>query len=240
MSNSKLTPTAVENAVNVISPEGISTLSLRGRRILYIENLEFTKNAFGAIDLTNNDIVEFSGVPDLPNLEVLLLGNNNISTVAQNTQCGVKSLSLMNNDLSSFAEVAKLRILRRLEHLVMMGNHITHEHHYRLFVVWLFPQLRVLDCQKVKAKEREEAKELFGPSYEDRLPAADALINGSKSIEPQEPASKETRLMETTMKKLSPEEKAKLVEELQNASSMEEIERISNALKAGYVGDPES
>ncbi|KAM9938130.1 hypothetical protein OXX80_002358 [Metschnikowia pulcherrima] len=233
MSSSKLTPTAVQNGPNVVSPEGLSTLSLRNRRILYIENLEFTNDAFSVIDLTNNEIVELSGIPKLINLEVLLLANNNISRVGSVAPCGLRSLSLMNNNLSTFSEIAKLRPLNSLENVVMIGNKITGEHHYRLFIIWLFPRLKTLDCQKVKPKERTAAEELFGPDFETRLPAADVLLNGENTAEP---VSKDVRLMETTMRKLSPEEKAVLVKELERATSMEEIERISKALKEGYVG----
>ncbi|KAF8002756.1 hypothetical protein HF325_002001 [Metschnikowia pulcherrima] len=204
----KLTPTAVQNALNVVSPEGLLTLSLRNRRILYIENLEFTNDAFSVIDLTNNEIVELSGIPKLINLEVLLLANNNISRVGLVAPCGLRSLLLMNNNLSSFSEIAKLRPLNSLENLT-------------------------LDCQKVKPKERTAANELFGPDFETRLPAADVLLNGENTAEP---VLKDVRLMETTMRKLLPEEKALLVKELENSTSMEEIERISKALKEGYVG----
>lgn len=232
----KLTPAAVDSALNVMSPEGKSTLVLRNRRIVYIENLEYTKNAFQVIDLTNNDIGELSGILRLPSLEVLLLGNNNISRVGHIEECAIKSLLLMNNSLSTFAEVSKLRSLTHLEHLILIGNKINMEHHYRLFVLWLLPNLKVLDCQKVKQAEIVAANELFGPNFETRSPAADALLSGTNALEPaQEPVLKETRLMETTMKKLLAEDKAVLVAELEKATSMEEIERISLQLKQGYV-----
>lgn len=232
MQSLKLTPTVVQNALNVVSPEGLLTLLLRNRRILYIENLEYTKDVFPVIDLTNNEIVELGGIPELPGLEVLLLANNNISRVGLVAAYGIRSLLLMNNTISSFAEVAKLRNLSKLENLMMLGNKIVDEHHYRLFMVWLFPKLKVLDCLKIKQKDRNDANELFGPNYENRLPAADALINGNKTVEP---VLKETRIMETTLKKLLSEEKTVLVQELEKATSMEEIERISEALKLGYV-----
>lgn len=232
MQSLKLTPTVVQNALNVVSPEGLLTLLLRNRRILYIENLEYTKDVFPVIDLTNNEIVELGGIPELPGLEVLLLANNNISRVGLVAAYGIRSLLLMNNTISSFAEVAKLRNLSKLENLVMLGNKIVDEHHYRLFMVWLFPKLKVLDCLKIKQKDRKDAYELFGPNYENRLPAADALINGNKTVEP---VLKETRIMETTLKKFLSEEKTVLVQELEKATSMEEIERISEALKLGYV-----
>ncbi|OBA21784.1 L domain-like protein [Metschnikowia bicuspidata var. bicuspidata NRRL YB-4993] len=233
----RLTPGAVQSALKVAAPQGLLTLVLRSRGLLYIENLEYTQDAFSAIDLTDNEITELSGLPELRKLEVLLLANNNIASVGRVAASALTSLLLMNNSLSSFAEVAKLRGLRRLEHLVLLGNRITEEHHYRGFVVWLFPTLKVLDCQKVKPAERRAAAELFGPAFDSRLPAADALLSGSQAAAP---VPKDTRLMETTMRKLLAEEKALLAAELEGASSMAEIERISRALKRGYVGTAEN
>lgn len=85
--------------------------------------------------------------------------------------------------------------------------------------------------------EREEGRELFGSDFANRLPAADALLSGNKAVAP---TSKDTRLVESTVKSLLPEEKALLVKELEKATSMQDIERISQALKDGYVDTAKS
>ena len=47
-----------------------------------------------------------------------------------------------------------LRRLRRLEFLSLMGNPIAREKHYRTFVVWRMPHLRVLDYRRITERVR--------------------------------------------------------------------------------------
>lgn len=227
----KLTPQVIKDAQNVISPEGKLTLVLRGLGIRYIENLDTTNDVYAIIDLTNNDIVELGGLPELENLHVLLLANNNISAVGDLPACRVSSLLLVNNNIHQFSLVTNLRKLP-LTSLYMLGNPLADEHHYRQFLVWLVPSLRVLDGEKIKAPERAAATDLFGPSLEEATPAAVALLHGSKTVEN---VPKETRMMMATVKKLTKDDKAKLIQDLEKAQSMEEIELIQRALTDGYV-----
>lgn len=234
----KLTPQILRNATRMINPEGKLTLLLRNLELTYIENLELTTDDINVIDLTNNDIGELSGVPTLSNLEVLLLGNNNISSIDENGSLpSLHSLLLINNNIRTFSELGKLRHFGQIQTLLMMGNPISTDKRYRPFLIWLLPSLKVLDCEKVKSAERTAAATLFGASFEEANALALQLMDGEDtSVEVNKEASKGERLMTTTVKKLSAEEKAKLIAELEKAESMEEIERIQTALKNGYVG----
>lgn len=254
----KITPSVVANASNVINPEGKLALVLRDLGILYIENLEPCSDVYSTIDLTNNDITDLSNIPSDGIIETILLANNNISSIgdlqskidldespssASSKQdkaiesstvkrSSLLSLLLINNNISAFSELAKLRQFGNLETLFLIGNPISEQHHYRPFLVWLLPKLRVLDGEKVKAADKSAASELFGSSWAERTPAIDALLH-QKTIAAT--VSKETRLMTTAVKKLSAEEKKQLVEDLKLALSMDEIHRLSRAMKNGYV-----
>lgn len=254
----KITPKLIASAPNVINPEGQLTLVLRNQGIIYLENLGPSSETYSVIDLTNNDIIELSGIPDHGAVNTILLANNNISSLGESLAIDdglnvdsksaeeakhtleyetraistIKSLSLVNNNVSSFAEVAKLQRFENLENLLLLGNSIAEEHHYRSFTIWLLPKLRMLDGEKVKTAERAAAQELFGTSLSARTPAADALLHGNSQIDT---APKAERLMKSAVRKLSADEKAKLLAELELALSMEVIERISHALKNGYV-----
>lgn len=233
----KLTPQVLRDAPNVISPEGKLTVVLRNLDIPYIENLDLTNDSIQALDLTNNHIGEFGDVPARPDLQVVLLANNNISRVGTNGTLPLRSLLLANNNLGAFSAVAPLRQFHTLQTLLMVGNPIAREHHYRPFVIWLLPSLRVLDCAKVKAAERSAACDLFGPSFDQQTPAATALLHGRADGAGADGAeTKDVRLMSTTVKSLGAEEKAELVAQLERAQTMEEMERIQLALKNGYVG----
>lgn len=226
----KLTPQLISQASVYLNPEKRLTLNLRNAQVIFIENLEATNNTYNVIDLTNNDIVEFSGIPDsLDVLETLLLANNNISRVKAVHNEHLRSLSLANNNLTRLAQLVELRRLK-LEHLLLVGNRVVREHNYRLFVVWLVPTLKVLDGEKITKSERIEARELFGESWDTATPAFDATVNGGP-VQAVETKTKEERAVENTVKKLSEEEKAELLRQLDEAESMEEVERISSLLK---------
>ena len=81
----------------------------------------------------------------------------------------------MRNRLSNFKQISSLRYLKKLERLVLLHNPVTHvsplteKRDYRLFVVAMLPSLRILDFQKVTNKERVEAKEQFGGSFDKGL-----------------------------------------------------------------------
>lgn len=161
------------------------------------------------------------------------------STIEQNQASALRtnlssisSLSLVNNNISSFSELVKLCRFRNLQVLLLSGNPICDEHHYRLFLVWILPNLRILDGERVKAAERDAASELFGESLIRRTPAADTLLHGSSA---SKSVSKETRLMTNAVRKLTAKEKEELIAQLELTLSMEEMERISNALKNGYI-----
>lgn len=229
----KLTPRVLDEAFRVIGPEGKLTLTLRDRRVQYIENLEHTNDIYNVIDLTNNEIGELGSVPALANLETLLLARNNISRICELLACSVLSLLLAHNNIGSLAELCKLRTWAGLANLLLLGNPVTSVHQYRLFTIWMLPNLRVLDCEKVMAKERAQAVELFGETFEKCTPAADALLHGSGVVEP---GTKDERLLKAGVKLLTETDRARLVAELEQASSMAEIDRIQEALKLGYVG----
>lgn len=224
----KLTPELIDHAPSVINPEKQLTLQLRNQQIPFIENLDYMSNEYAVLDLTNNEITDFSGIPERLNLQGLLLARNHITTINQ-ASCHLTSLLMMHNEITSFRELSKLRTLEELSTLIMLGNPIAREHHYRLFTIWLLPKLAVLDCQKVKLLERAAAQDLLGQDYDNRSPAADALL-GSK---PQVKSPSAKVASSKSLKMLTAEEKAKLVAELEQALSMKEIERISRLLKQG-------
>lgn len=67
----------------------------------------------------------------------------------------------MNNKIIDLAELTKLGICKKLQRLVLTNNLVTELPNYRLFVISKIPSLRILDFQKVTAKERREAAIAF-------------------------------------------------------------------------------
>lgn len=73
----------------------------------------------------------------------------------------LESLILTGNQLDELSDIEPLVSLEKLTCLSLMFNPITAKQHYRLYVVYKLPQLKLLDFRKIKLKEREEAKNLF-------------------------------------------------------------------------------
>lgn len=228
----KLTPQVILDAPNIINPEGKLTLSLRNLRLTFIDNLHLANGAFAVIDLTNNELVEASGIPNWEGLETVLMANNNIYTVGDMAGLALRSLLLAQNNISTLKLLVNLRSLESIHTLLLLGNPVCSEHYYRQFLIWLLPSLRVLDCEKVKVSERKSAVELFGEDFEKATPAAVALIHGGNDAKP---VAKETRMINSTVRKLTQEEKAKLIAQLETAQTMEEMDRIQSVLRNGYV-----
>lgn len=58
-------------------------------------------------------------------------------------------------------DLEPLSTLPNLQCLSLLHNPVTAKQHYRLYLIYKLPHLRLLDFRKVKTKEREEAKQLF-------------------------------------------------------------------------------
>lgn len=111
--------------------------------------------------------------------------------------------------------------------------------HYRDWLIWRIPSLRFLDFERIKDKEREQAKELFG-SYEEPTALASkimgiksrtfdipppGMVNGSGRA----PGEKALRV------KLTDEERKKVEKMIKEAKSLQEINRLEKELNEGRI-----
>ena len=71
------------------------------------------------------------------------------------------TLIMTNNNIQELADIETLSSVKTLTMLSLLHNPVVAKPNYRLFVIHRFPNLRVLDFKKVKAKERDDAKALF-------------------------------------------------------------------------------
>lgn len=160
----KLTLSVLNDAPIIRNAMGETTLCLRGLGIPQIENLSHLLIQYRALDLTNNDLLELNNVPELTELETLLLGENSIMTILQLfvKLRNLKHVSLMNNKIGKLEHLDQLKEASSLTDLVLTGNQVTSLENYRPYVVNLIPSLKVLDFKRVTMKERQLAQELFG------------------------------------------------------------------------------
>eukprot|EP00897_Mesotaenium_endlicherianum_P009025 jgi/Mesen1/8150/ME000438S07252 len=140
-------------------------LDLRGNKISVIENLGATEDQYDSIDLSDNEIVKLEGFPYLKRLTTLLVNNNRIARISASIGerlPKLQTLVLTSNRLVNLAELDPLASLPRLWSLSLIDNIVSKKPNYRLYLVHKLPKLRLLDFKKVKQKEREEAKKMFG------------------------------------------------------------------------------
>ncbi|KAI8086151.1 leucine-rich repeat-domain-containing protein [Halteromyces radiatus] len=185
----KLTVDLINDSVTHINPLKDRELVLRNLKIPTIENLGATKDLNDTIDFTNNDLKVLGNFPRLNRLKHLLLANNRISKIdtgLENYLPELTTLVLTNNSMEELGDIEPLATLRKLDHLVLLDNPVTKKEHYRLYVIYKLPSVRVLDFNKVKQKERDQARELFQADGQDNELAQSITGNKSKTFEPGE------------------------------------------------------
>eukprot|EP00826_Nyctotherus_ovalis_P041513 TRINITY_DN4191_c0_g1_i1.p1 TRINITY_DN4191_c0_g1~~TRINITY_DN4191_c0_g1_i1.p1 ORF type:complete len:201 (-),score=60.42 TRINITY_DN4191_c0_g1_i1:137-739(-) len=111
--------------------------------------------------LSTLDLTDISAIRQLPNLEIVTLSLNRVSTLRDFSFCPrITELYLRSNRIADISEVKYLVPLKRLRVLWLCGNPCADTPNYRLTVIRTLPSLVKLDDKEVTAKEREEAKKL--------------------------------------------------------------------------------
>ncbi|EFJ49551.1 hypothetical protein VOLCADRAFT_104320 [Volvox carteri f. nagariensis] len=233
-------------------------VDLRGNKIAAIENLGATQNQFDSIDLSDNAIVRLDGFPKLLRLKQLLMNNNRVARIARGLEEFIPNLDtliLTNNRINNLQDIDPLATLLKLEHLSLHGNPVMTKANYRLYVISKLPRLKVLDFKKVKQKERDAAKAMFSSEEaqathasktfepDEDLAAAQQQAgvvlpreNGGEQQRPEEDgqgdgddeAAKATAAP-------SQEQLIAIKAAIANAQTLEEIQRLEEALKTGHL-----
>lgn len=231
----KLTVDIIEQAAQYINPATHDReLDLRALKISQIENLGATLDQFDCIDFSDNNIRKLDGFPLLLRIKKLLLNNNRIYRIADDLDEVIPNLSwliLTNNQLQELGDIDTLASLPKLEYLSLLNNPIATKKHYRSYVINRLPKLRVLDFRRIKKKEREEATSLFkgkkGKELEKEIGIKSRLFTSSGKDENNKGAAGKIVHTQADVEAI----KAAIAK----AKTLEEIERLNQLLKAGYV-----
>ncbi|TRM66026.1 leucine-rich repeat-domain-containing protein [Schizophyllum amplum] len=225
----KLTPELLAQASSHLNPCKERQLDLRGLKIPAIENLGVTKDQHDAIDFTDNQILSLSNFPLLKRLCSLYLANNVIAGVSPSLHLSTPNLTtlvLTNNAIQNLGDLEPLAQCTKLVFLSLMGNPVADKKHYREWLIWRNKNLRVLDYQRVRDKEREAAKKLFLTPQGTPTSLAESLQASASNF-------KAGRLM-------SKEEQERVKKAIAQAKSVEEIRRLERSLREGYLPEMES
>lgn len=104
----RITADLVRESPQFLNPLTQRELDLRSNKIPIIENLGATLDQFDAIDLSDNDIARVEGFPTLKRLKTLFINNNRVSNVAPNLNeflPNLEELVLTNNNIQEFADI---------------------------------------------------------------------------------------------------------------------------------------
>eukprot|EP00730_Choanoeca_flexa_P000115 TRINITY_DN10050_c0_g1_i1.p1 TRINITY_DN10050_c0_g1~~TRINITY_DN10050_c0_g1_i1.p1 ORF type:complete len:242 (+),score=61.81 TRINITY_DN10050_c0_g1_i1:562-1287(+) len=225
----------------MLSPQFTNTLKereidLRENKLVVIENLGATLDQFDTIDLSDNEIRRLDGFPLLNRLKTLILNNNRISRVSSSLAQSLPNLSeliLTNNNIVNLGDLRPLFELATLERLSLMRNPATAVQHYRHYVIHHLPHLKMLDFQKVKPKEREEAAELFAGAAGQEL--LDTIAKTTQGAKQAAVAAKMAQQQEAERNKKLAEHTARIQEAIKNASSLDEVAKLEAELRSGML-----
>jgi len=204
-------------------------LDCRGNRIPLIENLGSTEDQFDTLNLCDNEIAKLDNFPRLLRMKNLICCNNRIARIdasVAESLVAITSLVLTNNHLKHLADIDVLEGCAQLRHLVLVDNEITKKRHYKSYMIHKLPQLKMLDFQKIKTKDRDAAKKLFAGKAGEKLKAE---IQAARSFVAGEGLASENRLTEEQINEIKAA--------INRATTIEEVNRLEKALKAGRVPD---
>ncbi|XP_003399493.1 probable U2 small nuclear ribonucleoprotein A' [Bombus vosnesenskii] len=227
----KLTPDLIQQSMQYINPVKDRELDLRGYKIPTIENLGATLDQFDTIDFSDNDIRKLDGFPLLKRIKTLFFNNNRIVRIGEGLEhCipNLETLMLTGNMIQELGDLEPLTQLKNLTNLCLLQNPVSAKPQYRQYVVYRFPQLRLLDFRKIKMKEREAAVTYFRSKR-----GKEMVREIAKKVKTQ------TSGIPTDKPLTTPEERNKIREAITNTSSLEEVQRLSKLLQAGHVPSEE-
>ena len=160
----KISTEVISRCYQYLNPFKEYELNFRNLKITELTNIALTNDSFGCLNFSDNMISEIIYLPQLNKLKTLIFTNNNISKIqidfAQNCN-NLKSLVLINNRISDFDQIKNISSCKSLEKLYLINNLVTKIKNYRLYVIYIMPNLKILDFQNVQDSEKKNAKIIF-------------------------------------------------------------------------------
>lgn len=135
----------------------------------------------------------------------------------------LETLMLTGNMIQELSDLEPLVPLKQLQSLCLLQNPVSAKPQYRQYIVYKFPSLRLLDFRKIKKQEREEATAFFKSKTGKEL--AREIAKKAKA------QSQNFNGLDKPM--MTSDERNKIREAITNATSLEEVQRLSKLLQAG-------
>ncbi|CAH3194538.1 unnamed protein product [Porites evermanni] len=143
----------------------------------------------------------------------------------------LETIVMTSNNMQELKDLDPLKTIQSLRYLSLLRNPVTNKPHYRLYVIHKLPQIRVLDFQRVKQREREAAKRMFsskkGQEAEPKGKKAKTFVPGGPPVgtrpAPSKPLQQPTRDIVAIKAAIA------------NARSLDEVQRLEMLLRTGQV-----
>jgi cilla- and flagella-associated protein len=130
------------------------------------DNLSMVRN----LNLWGNDLEDLRILRGMPNLEVLSLSVNQISSLKEFANCPrLQELYLRKNNIKNILELDYLASLQNLRVLWLSENPCANVQNYRNYVLCILPTLTKLDNVTVTQAERSEAMKLDIDEFEQNV-----------------------------------------------------------------------
>lgn len=219
----RLSVELIQQANSNTNPIGEYELLLRSYNILYIENLGITLDYYNCIDLSHNNITKLNNIPTLYKLYTLLLSYNNINYIDYNIYQSLPNITtivLTHNNIDNINILKPLQQCKSLTSLILFDNPICNITNYRLTIIALLPQLKLLDMNKIKPNERKQAKSID----------IDMLLVQAAQQQQQQQTKKRTAIddIQQQQKQIK---KQKLIEQIKKTTKLSELTKLENELK---------
>jgi len=229
-----LTADLILSSPAFINPVQDRELDLRGNKLSVIENLGATQDQYDTLNLNDNDIQKLEGFPLLKRLKSIYISNNRVSRIAPRFGQNLPSLDTLImsfNKIESLQELDNLSDLKNLRVISLEKNPVASKPNYRLYLISKLPRIKLIDFKKVRPKEKQEAKRLFGKgSTSGSLTAGapvESVASGSATVPNLQPplkhvseASKRTQAVKAA---------------IEGAQTLEDVQVLERNLQQGIV-----
>ncbi|AMD21380.1 HER101Cp [Eremothecium sinecaudum] len=177
------------------------------------------------LDFTNNNLDEFPNLNYKTSLHTLLLSRNQIRKLdGSRLPKSLVNIALAMNNIGTFEQLKGLKSFpKTLRNLNLRGNVVCHLDGYREVVISYCPQLEVLDGERVKLVERKSNPKLL----------ADSNSKPASNLSASKVEDKDIQLMDHVISKMDDATIASIKEQLANAQTLDEIERLEKLLSGG-------
>lgn len=142
--------------------------SIRNSKIKTFDNTGILRDQFECIDLSDNLISSLSNISHLNRLTTFIACNNEIEFVESGfckSLPNLESLVLTNNQLKSIESISAIFLLKNLKRLSLINNPVAKIPNYKAIMIGMLPNLVYLDFQKINQMERNASKLFIVTNY---------------------------------------------------------------------------